>query len=815
MLGTVSKRESRQSAVRGSGIVRGLQKASFGTFSFMANKGVFHMVLALLLGRAIILSSMAPFGVAFLAVIWWLKRPLVIPVTIMMAAGASTYSYGHAGFIVGASTTFLLLSLALRKTSHPQKWLPMIALMASLIPRTASLALLDRWQLYELTLMVAEGVLAFILVLIFMQSIPLLTPQRYQPSLTNEEIVCLIILLASVLTGMIGWQVQGVAVVDIFARYLVILMAYTAGAAIGSTVGVVTGMVLSLSNMDHIYQMSLLAFSGLLGGLLKEGKKAGVSAGLIVGTLLIGFYVSSGADLPSSLWASAWAVALFMLTPNSWVKQLSRYVPGTDEHHSEQQKYLQKVRDVTAVRVGKFSDVFQALSKSFTHLESPKEDSGEAEEVDYFLSHVTEKTCQSCFKKEKCWVNQFDDTHNLMTDLMHELDERGEPSRVMRKNVDQHCVKPQKLIDTMNHELSFYHANKELKRQVHESRKFVAEQLQGVSDVMNNFAKEIVKEREHHEHKEQVIYHALERMGMVIQKLEIYSLDAGNMDLELIVEIDNYRGEGAKIIAPVLSDILGETIVVTMEEISPYPNGRCYLSFGSAKHYSIESGVAHAAKGGGFVSGDSFTMMELGRGKYALAISDGMGNGERAHEESMETLRLLKQILQSGIQESVAIQSINSILSLRTNDEIFSTLDLAVIDLHQATSKFIKVGSTPSYIKRGDKIFTVEAGNLPMGIIPDVDVDMRSEQLQAGDYLIMMSDGILEGPKQIGNVDMWLKRKIREISDEDPQAMADLLLEEVIRTQSGTIVDDMTIIVARIDRYMPEWTSIPSVKKEA
>ena len=132
------------------------------------------MLLSLLLGRAIILSSMAPFGVAFLAVIWWLKRPLVIPVTIMMAAGASTYSYGHAGFIVGASATFLLLSLALHKISHPQRWLPMLALLASLIPRTASLALLDRWQLYEITLMFAEGVLSFILVLIFMQSIPLI-----------------------------------------------------------------------------------------------------------------------------------------------------------------------------------------------------------------------------------------------------------------------------------------------------------------------------------------------------------------------------------------------------------------------------------------------------------------------------------------------------------------------------------------------------------------------------------------------------------------------------------------------------------------
>ncbi|RWZ51269.1 stage II sporulation protein E [Halobacillus fulvus] len=815
MLQTVTKRGERSQGMK-QNLSRGIGKATSGIYTFMLDKGVFHMMLAVLLGRAVMLSSMAPFGVAYLAVIWWLKRPLVLPVTIMMAAGASTYSYSHAGFIAGSSAAFLLLSLVLSKTSHPQKWLPLLALLGTLIPRTASLALLDRWQLYELSLMVAEGMLSFILVLIFMQSIPLLSPQRYQPTLKNEEVVCLIILLASVLTGMIGWHIQGVAVVDIFSRYLVILLAYIAGAAIGSTVGVVTGLVLSLSNTDHIYQMSLLAFSGLLGGLLKEGKKAGVSAGLVVGTLLIGFYVSNGAYLPSSMWATAWAVALFVLTPNAWIRHISRHVSGTDEHEYEQQKYLQKVRDVTAVRVGKFSDVFQALSKSFSHFDVVKEREEErAEEIDYFLSHVTEKTCQSCFKKEKCWVNQFDETHDLMTNLMYELDQHGQPSRVLRKNVDQHCVKPQKLIDTMNHELSFYHANKQLKRQVLESRRFVAEQLKGVSEVMDNFAKEIVKEREHHEKKEQVIYNALDRMGMEVQKLEIYSLDAGNMDLELIVEIDYYRGEGSKIIAPVLSDILGETIVVTMEEISPYPNGRCYLTFGSAKHYSIESGVAHAAKGGGFISGDSFTMMELGRGKYALAISDGMGNGERAHEESMETLRLLKQILQSGIQESVAIQSINSILSLRTNDEIFSTLDLAVIDLHKATSKFVKVGSTPSFIKRGSNILTVEAGNLPIGIIKEVEVDMRSEQLEEGDLLIMMSDGLLEGPKHIENTEAWVKRKIREIRTRHPQEMADLLLEEVIRVQAGAIDDDMTILVARIDRYKPEWSSIPTEKKQA
>ncbi|MFD2923467.1 stage II sporulation protein E [Halobacillus naozhouensis] len=813
MLGTVMKRAGREAVWKESTLNRGLERFSFSVVSFLANKGVFHLVLSFLLGRAIILSSMAPFGVAFLAVIWWLKRPFVIPATVMMAAGASTYSLGHAGFILGASATFLLLSLILNRMNQPQQLLPFMAMLASVIPRTTSLAFLERWHLYEIFLIAAEGILSFTLVLIFMQSLPLLSPRRYHPTLKNEEIVCLIILLASVLTGMIGFEIQGVATVDVFSRYLVILLAYIAGAAIGSTVGVVTGLVLSLAAVDNLYQMSLLAFSGLLGGLLKDGNKLGVSAGLLVSTVLMSFYM--GGSLSSSMWASVCAIALFMLTPKQWVKRLSRYVPGTEEHSQEQQKYLQKVRDVTAVRVGKFSDVFEALSKSFNHLDGSKEEVSHNTEIDYFLSDVTEKTCQSCFKKERCWVNQFDETHHLMTDLMMELDEKEDPGRIMRKNVDQYCVKSQKLIDTMKHELSFYHANKQLKQQVLESRRFVADQLHGVSEVMNSFAKEIVKEREHHEQKEQIIHGALERMGFEIAKLEIYTLDAGNIDLELIIEIDNYRGEGSKLIAPVLSDILEETIVVTMEDISPYPHGRCLLTFGSAKHYTIESGVAHAAKGGGFISGDSYSMMELGRGKYALAISDGMGNGERAHQESMETLRLLKQILQSGIKESVAIKSINSILALRTSDEIFSTLDLAVIDLHQASSKFIKIGSTPSFIKRGRQIFAVESGNLPMGIIEDVDVDTTSEQLKAGDLLIMVSDGILEGPKHLENVEIWLKRKIREIDRTDPQEVADLLLEEVIRTQAGAIEDDMTVLVARIDHYVPEWSAIPFDKKRA
>ena len=337
----------------------------------------------------------------------------------------------------------------------------------------------------------------------------------------------------------------------------------------------------------------------------------------------------------------------------------------------------------------------------------------------------------------------------------------------------------------------------------------MADQLLGVSEVMDNFAKEIQRERENHHKQEEQIMEALQGVGIQIEQVEIYSLEQGDVDIEMSVPFCNGHGECEKLIAPMLSDILGETIIVNKEECATIPHGFCHVNFRSSKAYTVETGVAHAAKDGGLVSGDSYSTIELGLGKYAIAISDGMGNGERAHYESKETLQLLQKILQTGIEEKVAIKSVNSILSLRTQDEIFSTLDLAMIDLQNASAKFLKIGSTPSFIKRGNKVIKVQASNLPMGILQEFEVDVVSEQLKAGDLLIMMSDGVFEGPKHVENYDLWMKRKLQELETEDPQEIADLILEEVIRSKSQIIDDDMTVTVAKIKHNTPKWATIP------
>ncbi len=804
-LGDVQLKEAK------AGAINWIQQLQMKSEDIFIKKGISLAIIGFLLGRALILSQLAPFGLPFFAAVFLMRRDRAPLALFGLIAGGLTVHYSNS-LVIFASAFLLLLFHKIKKPAVEGqfKTMSMYVFASLFLVNLAEQYLVFRTiQLYDLMMIGVEAGLAMILTLIFIQSIPMLTVRTKSQSLKTEEIVSIIILLASVMTGTIGWMIYDLSLDHIFSRYLVLLFGLAGGAAIGSTVGVVTGLIFSLASIASLYQMSLLAFSGLLGGLLKEGRKIGVASGLLIATLLIGLYGEGTNNIMVTLYESLIAVALFILTPSSIINKIAKHIPGTVENSDEQQQYARKVRDVTAQRVEQFSHVFEALSNSFSQVDERGRLEEDEKEFDYFLSNVTEKTCQLCFKKEQCWSKNFNTTYDGMQEIMLQLSENnGQLPQKTSKEWGKYCSRGPQVIGAISQELTYFEANQKLKRQVKESRKLVADQLRGVSAVMDDFAKEIQRERKNHHVHEESILEAIQDFGLHIGHVEIYSLEQGNVDIEMSVPYCQGRGECEKLIAPMLSDILGETIVVHSEECATYPNGQCEVIFRSAKKFTVETGVAHAAKGGGLVSGDSFTTMEIGCGKFAIAISDGMGNGERAHFESTETLKLLQKFLQSGIEEKIAIKSVNSVLSLRTTDEIFSTLDLAMIDLQDARAKFLKICSIPSFIKRGDRIIKIESSNLPMGIIQDFDVDVVSEELKAGDILIMMSDGVFDGPSHVENIEFWLKRKIKEMETDDPQEISDLILEEVIRTK-GIIDDDMTVVTSKIKHNTPKWASIP------
>lgn len=251
--------------------------------------GILIFVIGFLLGRAVILNEMSPFAIPFFASVLLLKREHAKVAFLSIFLGALLFSVEASFFVLLGAVLFLFLNKASEKGKiNTLKVQPFLILLASLSARLFLLSFQGSITTTSALFAVIEASLSFILAMIFMQSIPLLTLKPLKRTLRNEEVVCFMILLASIMTGTIGWYIYDMSIENLLARYFVLLFAFVGGAAIGTTVGVVAGLILSLADVSSLYQMSLLAFSGLLGGLLKEGKKMGVGIGLMVGTLLIG-----------------------------------------------------------------------------------------------------------------------------------------------------------------------------------------------------------------------------------------------------------------------------------------------------------------------------------------------------------------------------------------------------------------------------------------------------------------------------------------------------------------------------------------------
>ncbi|OXM14573.1 stage II sporulation protein E [Paenibacillus herberti] len=791
---------------------KGKEKATqWRAFQLIAAKRwtILIAVVGFLLGRAVILENLMPFAPAYFAVIYFLRKDVYKLTAISLVAGSLLAVTPSAIPIAMEIAVLFLLIKGLEVYEKAElSQAPILVFLATLIVKLFGAFVHGTVGWYDLMMVGVESALAFVLTLVFVQAIPVLTMTRKSNSLKNEEIICLMILMASVMTGVVGWTIQGLSLEHILSRYMLLLFALAGGAPLGASVGVVAGLILSLANLNAVVQMSLLAFSGLLAGLLRDGGKMAVAFGMLLGTSILSLYVGGGMDVMTSTWESVAAAALFLLTPKLVVKTISRYVPGTSEHVKSQHEYAKRVREVTAQRVTQFSEVFRQLATSFGQLNTVAPQKPAEEELQHFMNTASSKVCSNCHRKDMCWNGKFYETYKMMTDMMTVVDEEEYTGRKdMPRAWTSHCSKTHQVMGALQQQHERYKHDLHWKRQIFESRQLVADQLTGVSQIMEDLAREIQREGQQLHLQEEQIRDALESLGLSIHGIDIISLEEGNVEIEVYHTFPQGHDEGRKIIAPLLSDILGEHVAVKAER-EPGKNGEPRLiRFGSAKEYEVVTGIAGAAKGGDLLSGDSFSTVELGNGKFAVAISDGMGNGERARLESSTALSILQQLLQSGMDEQLAIKSVNSVLMLRSPDEMFATVDVALIDLYTAHTTFMKIGSTPSFIKRGNEVIPVAANNLPIGILQEIDVDLIRMQLQPGDTLIMMTDGIYDAPGHAVNKELWMKRVIQEMNTNDPQEIADILLERVVRHYKGEIVDDMTVVVAQVEKHHPEWAT--------
>lgn len=228
-----------------------------------------------------------------------------------------------------------------------------------------------------------------------------------------------------------------------------------------------------------------------------------------------------------------------------------------------------------------------------------------------------------------------------------------------------------------------------------------------------------------------------------------------------------------------------------MEEIETMGQGERLVP--KVVRYGVQVGVSGYAKAEG-VSGDSYLCTEFHQGQYMVVLSDGMGKGKKAAEESTLTVNTLHYLMKAGFDAELALKIINSILLVKSTEEIFSTVDLGLLNLYTGRMKLFKIGGAATFVKRGDQVEMIKVSSLPMGIIDQIPIESLEVTLHKGDQVILVSDGITEADR--GELGLhWLKETIAGIKSTDPQTAADLIINKAVERCGIRERDDMTVIV--------------------
>lgn len=120
-------------------------------------------------------------------------------------------------------------------------------------------------------------------------------------------------------------------------------------------------------------------------------------------------------------------------------------------------------------------------------------------------------------------------------------------------------------------------------------------------------------------------------------------------------------------------------------------------------------------------------------------------------------------------------------------------MDLSLIDLTKGTLRAMKIGAVSSYIRRGRRVISITGDALPMGIMEKVRPSVTQLQMQDGDVLVMLSDGVIDA---VGGNEVWLNKEILDIDARNPEGAARRIIGRARAV--GEHQDDMTVGVLRL-----------------
>lgn len=283
--------------------------------------------------------------------------------------------------------------------------------------------------------------------------------------------------------------------------------------------------------------------------------------------------------------------------------------------------------------------------------------------------------------------------------------------------------------------------------------------------------------------------------GIRIKNVQHLSKDKGVNELALQARTVGKNCISVKKILPILTSVLGINYYIQGSSTMTINEEYKQYIFVQENRFRLLTGVARRGKGCSRFNGDNFMISRLDCGKAIAAIADGMGSGKRAFLESRMVIELMENCINAGFEVKAALDLINAAYIAGGADGVNPvTMDMGVLDCRSGIIHFIKLGAAATFIKRDYCVEIMKSTTLPLGVLEKVDYDCVSKKLYDGDYVVMISDGILDNLPGVRKEEK-MAEIINSIKIRKPDAMAEEIMTRSLSCNNMKPADDMTVLV--------------------
>lgn len=610
--------------------------------------------------------------------------------------------------------------------------------------------------------------------------------RKFNLNLNVDETICGCLVLCLCFCALQNLNFFGFDFVKLFGLLLILLTLNVLKGASSVVAGVIAGLGAFLCAGDFAY-ITLLAVVSVFCYAFKNQSRILVVLAMVTIDVALSFMVGIFGEVGVlSLAVDAICGAIYLLIPKSVLEKLKLSI-FMNEKSVALKNLLNNNKQQLGKRLRYTSEVFYEMDRNFRKLVKGSVDAKSAKTM--LCQEVVRANCGECPERTRCLKGFGGEHKKVFENLISAGFEKGKVTLVdLPSFLTSRCHKLNQVVGSVNSALKEYKNFTTVMSNLDSSKLLVAEQLKGISKVLDDLAS-ATTDQVNLDHKlEKQIQENLTYSDIVPLDLVCFEKDEKTNVVSMAlrtVDFDNKK------ILQVLNNLLPSKM--TLGEVVPSADANViYITYKTAPAYDFTVGIAQQTKGGEEKCGDTHSFVKLDNGKFIFALCDGMGSGEKAKTKSEMSIDLIENFYKAGFDEDTILNSVNALLNLQ-QDGVFSALDLSVVDLKNGETDFIKQGACVGFVKNKETVNKVLSSSLPLGVLSNIKPSITKTVLSTDDIVVMVSDGVVDafGEEELSTF-------IGSLPQGNPQDIADTILEKAKALQNNYPKDDMTVVAGKL-----------------